>query len=189
MKLLNAGCGTHYAKGWVNTDVWVNEETTPDVVVDPGGVYPFDDDTFDAVFLGHVLEHVPWPEVPTFLREMSRIAKPGAPMLAVGPDSVRTLQLWREGRIPDWLIEAVLEHQEIDPEDPSVPFWPGAAHHWNCHEERVVKVLTHVGFQQMCSVADLLPYTDGWRDPDVRAINWPVTGWAGWQFAVRFTNY
>jgi SAM-dependent methyltransferase len=189
VKLLNAGCGTHYAKGWVNSDVWVNHETQPDVVVDPGGRYPFADNTFDGVFLGHVLEHVPWPQVPAFLREMHRIAKPDAHMLAVGPDTVRTLELWRAGSAPDWLLEAVIEHQDIDPEDPSVPFWPGASHHWNCHEDRVIAVLDHVGFQGIHSVADRLPTTTGWHDPYEKRITWPVTGWANWQFAIRFTNY
>jgi len=187
VNLLNAGCGTHYAAGWVNTDVWVNEETTPDVLVDPGGRYPFEDDTFDAIYLGHVLEHIPWPEVPAFLREMGRIAKPGAAMLAVGPDTVRTLSLWRENRIPDWLLEAVIEHQQVDPEDPQVPFWPGAAHHWNCHEARVAEVLAHVGFTSITPVSEEI--CDRWSDPHVAGIDWPVVGWAQWQFALRFNAY
>ena len=33
MKLLNVGCGTHYAQGWVNADTWETEDTRPDVKV------------------------------------------------------------------------------------------------------------------------------------------------------------
>ena len=32
-QLLNVGCGTHYIDGWVNTDVWEDHSTTPDVLV------------------------------------------------------------------------------------------------------------------------------------------------------------
>ena len=113
MKLLNAGCGTHYAQGWVNTDVWENEETKPDIRVEPGKPYPFEDNTFDAVFMSHVLEHIEWAEVPVFINDMSRVAKPGVPMLIVCPDVFKTIKLWGEKRLPWWLVEAVLEHQHM----------------------------------------------------------------------------
>jgi len=83
MKLLNVGCGTHYAQGWVNADTWETDDTKPDVKVTPGQPYPFEDNTFDAIYMGHVLEHIPWLEVSTFLKDMQRIAKPNAPILKV----------------------------------------------------------------------------------------------------------
>ena len=48
MNLLNAGCGTHYASGWVNTDTWVTADTKPDVQVKPGEPYPFAENHFDG---------------------------------------------------------------------------------------------------------------------------------------------
>jgi predicted SAM-dependent methyltransferase len=51
--LLNAGCGTWYADGWVNTDTWEDDNTKPDIVVKAGEPYPFPDNHFDAIFLGH----------------------------------------------------------------------------------------------------------------------------------------
>ena len=83
---LNVGCGTHYATGWVNTDVWEDHGTKPDVLVEAGKPYPFEDNSFDAIFLGHVLEHMDWSDVGGFLEDMNRIAKPDAPVLAVGQD-------------------------------------------------------------------------------------------------------
>ncbi|MFM9028074.1 MAG: methyltransferase domain-containing protein, partial [Bacteroidota bacterium] len=79
MKLLNAVCGTHYAHCLINTDVWDDGKTTkPDIKVEPNKPYPFEDNYFDAVFLGHVIEHIPWNQVQNFLYDMKRIAKPGA---------------------------------------------------------------------------------------------------------------
>ena len=108
MKLLNAGCGTHYAEGCVNTDVWENSETKPDVLVEPNKPYPYEDNTFDAVLLSHVLEHIRWEEVPVLIAEMSRVAKPGAPILIICPDVFKTIHLWNMGMLPWDLVESTL---------------------------------------------------------------------------------
>lgn len=185
MSLLNAGCGTHYANGWVNVDVWEDENTKPDVIVDPSKPYPFSDNEFDATFLGHVLEHVPWTEVPTFLEDIFRITKKGGPVLIVGPDVFRTLKWWKENREPWSIVEAVLEHQVVNYNPPKGhKFWAGAAHHWNCHEKRVESVLSAMG-KKFVSYTDRIPNNGGmtsWKDVELN-IDWPVVGMAQWQFA------
>ena len=186
VKLLNAGCGTHYAKGWVNTDVWENEETRPDVLVELNKPYPFEDNTFDAVYLGHVLEHLDWRRVLDFLRDMVRIAKPGAPILIVGPDARRALNLWKRDRCPEWLLHSIMEHQEVVA-DYQAKWWDGAVHCWNCHEQRVLDVAAAAGIQGLLSVSDTVLRTCGtrnWNDP-ATGIDWPVVSYADWQFAVR----
>lgn len=180
MKLLNVGCGTHYAKGWVNTDVWSDDTTRPDVRVTPGEPYPFDDNTFDAVYLGHVMEHIPWPELPAFLADMIRIAKPGVPVLAVGPDLLRTIERWALGQQPWWLVRSVMEHQESASNE-----WGGAVHHWNCHEERMIEALRHAGFVDVTPYSEVIPVNPSgkyWYDPTTR-INWPVVCMTDWQCA------
>lgn len=191
MNLLNAGCGTHYAKGWVNTDVWSSDTTKPDVVVAPGEAYPFEDNYFDGVFLGHVLEHIPWPEVPAFLDDISRVTKPGAPILVVGPDVYKTIQRWKEGQEPWWMVESVLEHQDRNwqPEREG-EWWDGAHHHWNCHEARVEKLLNGMGFTNITNVYNDIPNDangKSWFDA-VTNITWPVVGKYYWQLAFRCFN-
>lgn len=188
MKLLNAGCGTHYVKGWINTDVWENEDTKPDVLVEAGKPYPFEDGTFDAVMLSHVLEHIKWEEVPDFLREMSRVAKPGAPILIICPDALKSIKLWHENRLPWDLVESVLEHADIGPEDKTVKWWDGAAHHWNAHEKRVEKLLISMGFPDIENVFDLIPNGNSWHDIYISGLTWPVIGKAEWQLCFRFKN-
>lgn len=190
MELLNVGCGPHYVGGWVNTDVWSNADTHPDVLVKPGEPYPFEDNTFDAIYMGHVLEHIPWPQVPTFLADMSRIAKPSAPFLVVGPDVHRTVNLWKQNspEAPWWLVLATMEHQELDPSDGVTEWWDGAHHHWNCHEERVVKLLSKRGFTEIESFSDRILTTGPFRDSSNESIAWPANNFTSWQFAVRCIN-
>lgn len=189
MKLLNAGCGTHYAQGWVNTDVWASDTTKPDIKVIPGEPYPFEDNTFDAIFLGHVLEHIDWKDVPPFMEDMSRIAKPNAPMLIVGPDVYKTIKRWAENQEPWWMIESVLEHQDINHQpEREHEWWDGATHHWNCHEARVIRLLEVMGFPSIENVFDEVPNGSNWPDKYEKNLVWPIVGKYYWQLCVRFLN-
>lgn len=183
---LNAGCGTHYAEGWVNVDVWQDETTRPDVLVEPGDPYPFPDEHFDAVFLGHVLEHIPWPEVPTFLGEIFRVAKKNAPILIVGPDVIRTIKLWHEGLEPWHMVLSTMEHQHANYQPGREDkVWLGAHHHWNCSEERVVEMLKAMG-KKPRSYSDAIPNNPGgkgWYDHATK-VDWPVVGKHHWQFGL-----
>ncbi len=42
-----------------------------------GGKFPFKDKAFDYVIAAHVLEHVPWKEVPLFIAELQRVSGAG----------------------------------------------------------------------------------------------------------------
>lgn len=191
IQYLNVGCGTHYANGWVNTDVWQSDTTTPDVVVNSGERYPFDDNTFDAIFLGHIIEHMPWDDVFPFMEDMKRIAKPGAHFLLVGPDVFKTIQLWKEDQQPWWMIEATMEHQGLNYQpDREEEVWDGAFHYWNCHEARIVHLLESLQFDNIANVFSLIPDdTEGreWYDEGTN-ITWPVVGKYIWQLAYRFDN-
>lgn len=171
MRCLNVGVGTHYAEGWVNVDAMRNDWTHPDVLCLD---LPFRGGAFDRIYLGHVLEHVPWPAVPAFLAGVIRVLAPDGEILATGPDARRTMRLWKQGALPDDLMWSVLEHADEASDD-----WPEAVHHWNCHEERMTTALQRAGldaapFEPYTSNPNLAPGFDGW----------PVVNWSGWQCAV-----
>lgn len=186
--LLNAGCGTHYASGWVNCDVWSSDSTKPDVVVEAGKPYPFPDAHFDAIYLGHVIEHIDWRDVPGFLLDMRRMAKPGAPILVVGPDVLKTIQRWREDKEPWEMVLSTMEHQEhnYQPERES-EFWDGATHHWNCHHQRVWDVLESLGFNDLEDYYERIPNDtrSHWWNDEATKITWPVVSKWYWQFAIH----
>lgn len=183
---LNVGCGTHYAEGWVNTDMWSDETTRPDVVTPVGEPYPFDDHSADAIYMGHVLEHIAWANVPPFLLDIRRIAKPGAPILVVGPDVWRTIHRWRDGKEPWHMVESVLEHQDNNFQPGREHLvWEGAPHHWNCHEMRVASLLADCGYVNIRPFTDIIPNdTNGKWWTDDTGITWPVVGKWHWQFAL-----
>jgi len=185
--LLNAGCGTHYAAGWVNCDVWSSSSTRPDVVVESGVPYPFSDGSCDAVFLGHVLEHVEWGLVPAFLGDMFRLLRPGGWLLVVGPDVFKTIRRWGDGLEPWGMVLSTLEHAGVNWQPGREgEVWGEAAHHWNCHHDRVVELLSGSGFVDVVDVFDRIPNdVDGvcWED-DVSGVVWPVVGKWFWQCAV-----
>lgn len=190
MNLLNAGCGTHYAKGWVNTDVWDDGITTnPDIKVEPGKPYPFPDNHFDAIFLGHVLEHMDWKEVPNFLNDMKRIAKPNAKFLICGPDVLRTIKRWAQNQEPWEMVLSTMEHQDINtqPEREHL-WWDGATHHWNCHHERVWNLLNKMGFTSLVDAFNLIPKNPLGEKWTNNGIEWPVVGHWHWHFAILCIN-
>lgn len=168
---LNAGCGTHYAEGWTNTDLVANANTEPDILVTLEDPFPFPDDSAEQVYLGHVLEHCEWAKVPAFLAEVRRVLQPGGELLATGPDVYRVIEHWRRGREPWALVVSAMEHQEL----PGTSDWPNALHFWNCHEARLVAVIEQAGFVQV----------KPWVDPP---SGWPVVNWSHWQCAVSAVN-
>lgn len=190
MNLLNAGCGTHYANGWVNTDVWDDGITTkPDIKVEPGKPYPFPDSHFDAIFLGHVLEHMDWNDVPDFLNDMKRIAKPNAKFLICGPDVLKTIKRWAQGQEPWEMVLSTMEHQDINTQPAREHlWWDGATHHWNCHHERVWNLLIRMGFVSLVDAFDFIPKNPSGKNWKHEGILWPVVGHWYWHFAILCTN-
>jgi len=84
LKLLNLGCGERYHGDWTNVDIVASG---PDVLVhDLDTGVPFDDNSFDAVYHSHVLEHFSKERASVFLEECFRVLKPGGIIRVVVPD-------------------------------------------------------------------------------------------------------
>ncbi|MBS0171441.1 MAG: methyltransferase domain-containing protein [Nitrospira sp.] len=83
-RLLNIGCGPITHACWTNVDVWAAD---PSVILhDLHKPLPFDDQSYDAAYASHVLEHFAPDAAHNLLRECYRVLKPGSIMRVVVPD-------------------------------------------------------------------------------------------------------
>lgn len=152
---LNLGCGPHYAPGWLNADVVRTDVIHPDVVVNPSEPLPFPAHSFDRCFMGHVLEHIRWEDVPTTLADVARVVRPGGEVLVVGPDFRVALEKLatspdKRGAISHvWEVTEDHSHYQRESKDRD---WPGARHQWNCYAERVVWAMNRAGFVDVRAV-------------------------------------
>lgn len=114
---VNMGCGDRPGPApWVNADVWPGVK--PDVVVDATGRWPWPDGSCGRVFMGQVVEHLPFPwGVRRAFREASRVLQAGGTLLVICPDFLAM----REKRVPAdvWRNEAT-----------GMRRWPGDQHLW-----------------------------------------------------------
>lgn len=81
---LNAGCGTHFSKEWNNIDLIAHSEFVLqwDVKQD----LPYPDNTFDAIYSSHLLEHLTPGNAEKLMIEFKRVLKPGGILRIVVPD-------------------------------------------------------------------------------------------------------
>lgn len=185
----NVGCGPYRAPApWLNLDCHEGDNVHPDLLVEAERpLAAWEEGMVDRVYLGHVLEHIPWPEVPAFLQGIERAMAHGGEVCIVGPDVLRIIRRWHEGLDPEgWpLVESCLENpwgrcyeeegygvtEGIEPENQ----WKYARHWWNCYEGRVVYAL-----EKFTGLADVEP------QPITEAAlgAWPLTAYTAWQCAV-----
>ncbi len=81
-KILDVGCGNRKRTGAIGIDI--NSRSQADVVHDLNVTpYPFEDSTFDEIYIDNVLEHL--DDVIKTLEELYRISKPGALVKIIVP--------------------------------------------------------------------------------------------------------
>ena len=82
--LVNLGCGAVAHPDWVNLDL----QPLLDYVIpaDFLGPLPFADNSVDAVYHAHVLEHLSREDGRNFLKESVRVLRPGGVLRVVIPD-------------------------------------------------------------------------------------------------------
>jgi predicted SAM-dependent methyltransferase len=156
---LNLGCGdppVHAPEPWVNVDSYAGCE--PDVLADIMHL-PYDDQSIEAVYCGHVLEHLEYPDVVPLLHEIRRVLEPFAPLCVVGPDFDRVTKL------PEW-------RDAVDMVRYGDFTRPGSEHRW------CPTALAH-----LLAVREVFPSA---REIDINAVSsfWPVMSRIGWQFAI-----
>jgi predicted SAM-dependent methyltransferase len=93
-KLLNIGCGVIFHKDWENVDILSTSPHIRQHDITKGLPYP--DNTFEACYASHVLEHIKSEDVNAFMRECLRVLKPEGFLRFVVPDFEKIANLYLE---------------------------------------------------------------------------------------------
>lgn len=80
---LNLGCGDNYSREWNNLDLYANEHVVFHDLLQP---LPYPDNTFDAVYSSHVLEHLTPTDGERLVQQAFRVLKPGGIIRIAVPD-------------------------------------------------------------------------------------------------------
>ena len=95
---LNIGCGSRTFSGWVNIDH--DLECAPDRLIDVGTtLLPYSDQSVEAIYCSHALDHLSWREGRFFLRECFRVLRVGAPIRVVVCDLRAFAEAYLDGTI------------------------------------------------------------------------------------------
>ncbi len=87
LRLVNVGCGLTFHRDWINLDL---VSLAPEVIeCDLTRGIPFADESCDAVYSSHVLEHLDETTGRAMLQECARVLKPGGILRTVVPDLER----------------------------------------------------------------------------------------------------
>lgn len=154
---LNIGSGDHYAPGWANIDT--QPDVHPDVVASAVDL-PYPTGSVDALYAGHVLEHLDWDGARLALAEFHRVLRPGGLLCVVGPDST--------GVQPGTQLHHDIVHGGHR--------WAGDEHRWECTAPKLLELVSeHFPDASQTPIADV---------PEA----WPVVSRIWWQAAVTATR-
>jgi SAM-dependent methyltransferase len=94
MRRLNLGCGATAMPGWVNVDR--RRGGGADVIADVTAGLPFPDRAFDVAVANHVLQDLPYCDLPAALGEVRRVLEPGGVLRLGLPDLARAVRAWMD---------------------------------------------------------------------------------------------
>lgn len=84
---------------------WENLDIAPspivDIVADISKPLPIEENTYDLIYMSHVLEHIPWYDTVKVLKELCRILKPNGVLEVCVPDFKKIVGVYHKQKIPD----------------------------------------------------------------------------------------
>jgi predicted SAM-dependent methyltransferase len=90
---LHLGCGRRIQSGWLNCDKF---EPDADVYLNVYRKLPFPPDTFQSIYMEHLIEHIHTDRIPFFLSELYRVLKPDGILRATCPDLELFVRMYYE---------------------------------------------------------------------------------------------
>jgi SAM-dependent methyltransferase len=104
----------YLGEGWLGVDPYV---ASADIQA-PMWELPFEDNSVDAIFTSHALEHVGKNDVPRALREWRRVLKPGCRAIIQVPDLEWCVRHWlaHQGPYGAWSLDIIFGNQNHEGE-------------------------------------------------------------------------
>jgi predicted SAM-dependent methyltransferase len=84
MQILNLGCGDATVDDWINADIYPLNNRIKKMNFLKG--IPLSDNTLDAAYLSHVLEHLTVSQAKYLIRDLLRVLRPSGTLRIVVPD-------------------------------------------------------------------------------------------------------
>jgi SAM-dependent methyltransferase len=106
---LHLACGPNVEPGWENIDIL----TGPGLkTLDLRGPLPYADESVDAIFHEHFIEHLTKAEAERLLKEAHRVLKPGSAMRVGWPDLQRLLRAYflRRRKYKNYVLPSLEGH-------------------------------------------------------------------------------
>jgi predicted SAM-dependent methyltransferase len=160
LKKLELGTGQFPTPGWLNTDLEPRfaRNSRPDasvIFLDATRRFPFGDDTFDYIFLEHMIEHVSYDEAGSMLRECARVLRDGGRIRIATPDLSQLLALYddrshlsaEQAAYVEWIAAEVLgDVTRATPQFVINTYFREWDHRFLFDEEALQKILLGSGF-------------------------------------------
>lgn len=100
MRKLEIGCNNkRMGDDWETLDVLPGENI--DIVADVSKPLPVEDNTYDLIYMSHVLEHIAWYKTIDTLKELYRILAPDGVLEVFVPDLDKLVDAYQKQIIPD----------------------------------------------------------------------------------------
>jgi predicted SAM-dependent methyltransferase len=91
---LHVGCGNRRIQGFINTDVFSNNQA--DYGLDLRFELPFPDSSFQGIYTHHVVEHITYEDARLFFQEAFRLLQPQGVLRIVVPDAGKFIQAYNQ---------------------------------------------------------------------------------------------
>ena len=173
---LHVGCGqntknkttTEFAKcHWTETRYDIDSRVMPDIVGDMLDLSEIPDQTYDAVYSSHNIEHLYFHQVPIALREFLRVLKPSGYLVITCPDRQSVAELVAEDKLTEPVY--VSPAGPIEPIDILYGYRPSLAKGnnymaHNCGFTRTVleHTLNNAGYRATVTLRRKIPFCDLW---------------------------
>jgi predicted SAM-dependent methyltransferase len=89
---LHLGCNEHVLAGWINADL--NPRNKDCLALDATKPFPLADESLDAIFSEHMIEHISFDDGAFMLRECWRVLKPGGRIRITTPNLPFLIRLY-----------------------------------------------------------------------------------------------